>query len=393
MTPSSPSAPCISTTAEQWPGGHDLMGITTPSADWFFAEGYTGTGFDEWLCLQNPNGWTVEAEVYFTGPEVFESRTYYLPADSRTTVSVNGIIGAGLDVSLAIFTTDGDSNGYYDPIVAERPMYFDYGGAWTGGHISGGTACPTMSGTSRRATPGRGSRSGSACRTPTTPTSPSSSSPTCSATAATDSPGLYRAGPCPAPPSRSTTRWGRTGTSPSSATSDAPFIAERPMYFDYRGTVGRGARGHRGHRIPRSAGSSRKATPGRASRSGSACRTRLRTARLSRYGTCWRTARLSRRPYRQPFSRSTIYVNDVVGANKELSIEIISDVPVVAERPIYFLYQGWCPGGDNVMGYTPLIFVSLRLSWGASSRRLSPRGCRTPGDYVGELQAVELQVV
>ncbi len=38
-----------------WTGGHDVVGCPTPGSSFYFAEGYTGDGFDEWLCLMNPN--------------------------------------------------------------------------------------------------------------------------------------------------------------------------------------------------------------------------------------------------------------------------------------------------------------------------------------------------
>jgi len=39
-----------------WSGGHCVTGVTAPATDWHFAEGTTREGFDEWLCLQNPQG-------------------------------------------------------------------------------------------------------------------------------------------------------------------------------------------------------------------------------------------------------------------------------------------------------------------------------------------------
>ncbi len=335
----------------EWPGGHDLMGITTPSADWFFAEGYTGAGFQEWLCLQNPNGWTVEAEVYFTGPEVFESRTYYLPADSRTTVSVNGVIGAGLDVSLAIFTTDGDSNGYYDPIVAERPMYFDYGGAWKGGHISGGTVLPYEEWYFAEGYTGPGFEEWLCLQ------NPNDTDITVDIDYMfTTGPSLQRSYDVPAL-SRATVKVNDevgVGKDVSiKATSDDPFIAERPMYFDYRykwqgGSVVTGAMYPsvswffaEGYTGPGFEEWLCLQNPGDEA-------TALDISYMLADGTV-----VPQELTVQPHSRSTVYVNDVVGADKELSIKIVSDVPIVAERPIYFLYQGWCPGGDDVMGYTP----------------------------------------
>jgi len=35
-------------------GGHCVIGAHAPARQWFFAEGYTGQGFNEWLCIHNP---------------------------------------------------------------------------------------------------------------------------------------------------------------------------------------------------------------------------------------------------------------------------------------------------------------------------------------------------
>ena len=36
-------------------GGHNAVGITAPSLNWRFPEGFTGTGFNTFLLLGNPN--------------------------------------------------------------------------------------------------------------------------------------------------------------------------------------------------------------------------------------------------------------------------------------------------------------------------------------------------
>ncbi len=50
--------------SDAWEGGHCVIGAYRTSSDWFFAEGYTGYGFQEWLCLQNPG--TKESTVEVT---------------------------------------------------------------------------------------------------------------------------------------------------------------------------------------------------------------------------------------------------------------------------------------------------------------------------------------
>ncbi len=92
----------------------------------YFAEGYTGEGFQEYLCLGNPEEESIEARVSYIFPDGQESeRTYTLPASSRSTVDVNAEVGAGREVSLLVESPS--------RFVAERPMYFSYGEGWTGG--------------------------------------------------------------------------------------------------------------------------------------------------------------------------------------------------------------------------------------------------------------------
>jgi hypothetical protein len=71
---------------------------------------------------------------YFLGTGRSVSKPVTVPARSRETVDVNLDVGAGEDVSCRV--TAGQ------PIVAERPMYFDYHGKWAGGHVAMGTAGP-----------------------------------------------------------------------------------------------------------------------------------------------------------------------------------------------------------------------------------------------------------
>jgi lysophospholipase L1-like esterase len=114
--------------------------LTVGSGAWYFAEGYTGPGFDQYLTIQNPN--PIPAQLRLTyylngGAPVVKGLT--APANSRYTVAVhderegvgrNGI--RGWEVSAKVESTNGVG------IVAERPMYFTYNGATisnvTGGH-------------------------------------------------------------------------------------------------------------------------------------------------------------------------------------------------------------------------------------------------------------------
>jgi peptidoglycan/xylan/chitin deacetylase (PgdA/CDA1 family) len=109
-------------------GGSDTMGLaTTPSRTWYFAEGTTRSGFNEYICLLNPTGKVSLTEfTYMLGTGQTISRRYDLVPTSRTTINIGNEVPPESDVSIKISASE--------PIVAERPMYFTYGGAWTGGH-------------------------------------------------------------------------------------------------------------------------------------------------------------------------------------------------------------------------------------------------------------------
>jgi len=98
-------------------GGHDVTGRREGSRTWYFAEGCTRMGFEEWVCLFNPNPDAVTAVCsYMLGNGQVVVREESLPPESRTTINVSGIIEKDNDVSLSIEATR--------DILAERPMYF-----------------------------------------------------------------------------------------------------------------------------------------------------------------------------------------------------------------------------------------------------------------------------
>jgi hypothetical protein len=117
-----------------WTGGHDVVGTTTPRDTWFFAEGTIRSGFEEWICLQNPSGNPTQAYLtYMLDDGTNDLETVDLPANSRVTVSVNDFFAGEYDLSVRVESIDGTD------IIVERPMYFNYkagepGYSWTGGH-------------------------------------------------------------------------------------------------------------------------------------------------------------------------------------------------------------------------------------------------------------------
>lgn len=115
-------------------GGHVVVGASTTGANTYFAEGYTGAGFVEWLTLQNPDPLTstVNVTYYFDIGSPSGPNPLTLPPQSRTTIRVNSVVPSGREVSVKIETTSGPN-----PLV-ERPMYFNanpgVGTSVNGGH-------------------------------------------------------------------------------------------------------------------------------------------------------------------------------------------------------------------------------------------------------------------
>ncbi|RJP30793.1 MAG: hypothetical protein C4536_09330 [Actinobacteria bacterium] len=111
-----------------WEGGHCVIGASELSPDWFFAEGCTGSGFQEWICLQNPGDEDAVVEVSYLGKSgVVAVKQYTISARSRATLRVNDEAGGGLELSCQLRVVSGP------PIMAERPIYFNFRG-WDGGH-------------------------------------------------------------------------------------------------------------------------------------------------------------------------------------------------------------------------------------------------------------------
>ena len=116
-----------------WTGGHDVVGELAPSTAFFFAEGTTRPGFDSYLCIQNPELAHADVRItYMLGDGTTREQTFVVRAQTRATIKVNDTLGEGDDPAHDFSCRVECTNGL--GIVAERPMYFNYHGAWTGGH-------------------------------------------------------------------------------------------------------------------------------------------------------------------------------------------------------------------------------------------------------------------
>ncbi len=118
--------------------GSCAQGVTSPQNSWYFAEGYTGKGFDTYLLVQNPGAEDASIQVDLMGENPAQPAASYpfdVKAHSRFTVHVNDFL-PGQGVSMKVQTLNGV------PVVAERAVYFDYFGI-NGGHDSPGTVSPS----------------------------------------------------------------------------------------------------------------------------------------------------------------------------------------------------------------------------------------------------------
>src|SRR6266851_321891 len=121
-------------------GAASVVGATAPGNDWLFAEGYTATGFQEYLILANfgttPTTATIKLE-YTNGHT--QAVQVSVPAQGQTTFDVNQANAhptGTCDVSPCQTTLSVSAEiTSAGPIVADRLMYFHYGPA----HYSGGT--------------------------------------------------------------------------------------------------------------------------------------------------------------------------------------------------------------------------------------------------------------
>ena len=111
-----------------YPGGHDVMGANANADTWFFAEGYTGSNFEEWLCIQNSGDTNANLTItyYPEGGADPITTKHTVTANTRLTIDVNTDAGANMSISARVVSDQ--------PVIVERPIYFNFNGVWPGGH-------------------------------------------------------------------------------------------------------------------------------------------------------------------------------------------------------------------------------------------------------------------
>jgi Tol biopolymer transport system component len=341
----------------KWTGGHDAVGATSPALSWYFAEGYTGLGFDEWVCVLNPGDLPANLTFRFQTQEAGEkTATGSVGAHTRQTFKANDLLGGvSYQTSLKL---ESDR-----PVVAERPMYFSYTGtggyAWTGGSCVMGAPMLASSYYFAEGTTRTGFEEWLTIQNP--------------GAAPINVHATYYLGSgapvekdYPVPANRRSTilvnspdAIGAGKDASVLLTCPTPFLAERPMYFDYQGLGGWGWTG--GHCV---IGATESATdwffaegytgagfeewiciqnPGA-----------VAAAVTITYYPEGGGAPIVRNHAVDANSRFTVPVNVDAGSGLAISAKLSSTQPVIVERPMYFSYgpSGWT-GGHDVVGYIP----------------------------------------
>ncbi|MEW6554641.1 MAG: Ig-like domain-containing protein [Actinomycetota bacterium] len=326
-----------------WKGCHVAQGAHFPRSDWYFAEGCTRTGFDTWLCLQNPEGREAGVRVEYMMENGASLQRYYRVAPwSRGTVLVNGEVGSGHDVSMHVSSDV--------PIVAERPVYFLYQGMWDGGHNVMGAARPETEWFFAEGCTRTGFNQWLCLQ------NPNEEATLAEITYVMEDGGRIEREYRLEPRSRFTVNVNndvaRQHDVSACVTSELPIVAERPMYFLYDSRIDEGSNAmgvcRPGSSWYLAEGCTRSGfeeyicllNPGEA-----AAEVVLRFM-LEDTSQREHTVRVP------PSARVTVRVNDVVGSEHDVSCEVMSDRPVVVERPMYSMYGGAWPSGDTLSGYT-----------------------------------------
>ena len=335
----------------KWPGGHIVMGVAMPQQNWYFAEGttrdnqYDGS-YEEWLCIQNPNPGDVDVQITYmleTGQTIVKD--YPVGATSRRTVDVNRDVGENHDVSMLV------QCGL--PIVAERPMYFNYRNKWKGGHNVVGAPGPARQfyfaeGTTRdNATDGSFEEWISI-------QNPGAAAATVDITYWTEQSGTETQRVTVAANSRATVdvklKLGPDVDTSFNIESDQPILVERPMYFNYHNAW------DGGHNVMGCAGPKKSfyfaegttltefntyvavLNPG--DEAAEVTFTYMIEGEPNKSVTITLGAE----------KRYTQNVASEIGDNENVSILVESDKPIVAERPMYFGYHGEWAGGHDTLG-------------------------------------------
>ena len=233
-------------------------------------------------------------------------------------------------------------------IVAERPMYFNYHGAWAGGTVNQGIKAPGTSWYLAEGATHPGFEEWITIQNPggaSTEVTITYMFPGGGTQVQTVNVGSH---------SRCTvdvnSAVGPYRDVAARLVSKLPIVVERPMYFNYHGTMAGGSVESGVDELSKSWYLAEGAThPGFEewiSLMNPASKQTKVTITYMFPGGETKVQKLQM----PPTSRETILVNNVVGPNRDVSARIEAENPIIAERPMYFNYQGKWPGGHSQVG-------------------------------------------
>jgi len=325
-----------------------------PASAFYFAEGYTGPNFAEYLCLGNPNTAAATANVtYLFSDGTTKAASYNVPATGRYTVNVNTEVGANKEVSIQVQSQTAN-------LVAERPMYFNYNGVWTGGSDAVGATAPN---TKWYFAEGNTLPEFDQY---VTVLNPGSTSANLKFHYMVEGQGEKLVTGQVGPHSRKTFKTrDQIGDGKNESLyleSDQPVVAERPMYFNYLGLAQNNWTG--GHDVVGTNSPAKdwyfaEGTTRKNSTDGAfeqwLCLQNPGTTPLTVTAT-YQLAVGQGNPVSKTYTvpaqqRLTVPVNKEIGQDKDCSVHLNSTSAFIAERPMYFSYHAYAwTGGHDVLG-------------------------------------------
>lgn len=329
----------------------------------YFAEGYTGTGFDTLYEIFNYSSVDADVTLTFYLNDTSVERTMRIGPKSSVTIDVSEYVGRGKDVGAKIAANA--------PVAVERQMRFDYRlSGIEGSTLSSGMSSPRTVFLLPEGYTGPGFEQW------LTLLNPQSMPAQLRLTfMKPDGSTIERWATVPAK-TRQTVEVrpivGYTEVSTKvESVNGVPILVERPMYFEYRSIFGLGTMegGHVGAGIDSPATHFYLAEgytgPGfeewitiQNPDGSRAANVRLRYL-LDTGGVVERSFRIG------PHSRFTRMANSDVPGHS-LSVELFSDLPIAVERPMYFDYRSWRDGHNgqglaSVAKYWAVAGVDTRL--------------------------------
>jgi len=115
---------------DQVRGGDSGPGLAEAATRFYFAEGTTRPGFEEWILVMNPGWDEVKLQASFFSPQGKAEKAFTIPPRARKSISVNAEVPWRDDVSTLLESSA--------PVAAERMLYFNRGRGFNGGSLSQG---------------------------------------------------------------------------------------------------------------------------------------------------------------------------------------------------------------------------------------------------------------